>query len=254
MIEFNKRITVAVCSTEVDDKGKTHVLNALRYNDLPPLPEDWDWSRCIQKGEFRGKFPKRVAAYYKRIHDRKVSIDILMWLGNKVDECSFGKYTYHLDFTKRFDWGAGAFGDRGSCFWGCRELALIALMENNVFAVRFYRDHGEGFARAWVLEVKDGLVIFNAYGLPSRTIAYVLATHFGYPCRGWVDLNIKGDHDGLIWLNDNAYRIGSEPFAKSLTVNFDVPYALCICCDSFYPIEEGDYNSDDAFVCNECGG
>lgn len=252
MIEFDKRITVTVSSTDVDDRGKTRIGNMLMCSRLPPLPEDWNWSRCVQKGDFRGKLPKRIAVYYKKMYDQKLPIDLLVWLGNRVDLHSFDDRTYHLDFTERFNWNGGDFGDDDSCFWGCRELALEALTKNNVFAVRFYRDHGKGFARAWVLRVEGGLVIFNAYGLPSRTIAYVLATLFDYPHRGKIDLSIRGDHDGLIWLNDAAYQIGSEPPTMRFTANFDVPYVLCKCCDSFCSVEDGCYNGEDEFRCNKC--
>jgi len=123
-----------------------------------------------------------------------------------------------------------------------------------VFAVRFYRDWGEGFARAFVLEVDSGLVIFNAYGLPCRTIAYVLATLFSYQHRDEVSLFVSGDADGLIWLNEDTHRIGSEPFKDRCTANFDIDYAWCKGCDEFYPIAEGDYNFCEEFICDNCGG
>jgi len=126
-------------------------------------------------------------------------------------------------------------------------------MENDVIAVRFFRSGGgKGYARAFVIKTESGMVIFNAYGLPCRTIAYVLATLFDYPYREEVDLCIKGDPSGLIWLNEDAHHIAHEPPRKSISVSFEVPYDMCRCCDEFYSVDEGDYNFVDEFMCFDC--
>jgi hypothetical protein len=251
-MEFDKRFTVTVGSTEVSEKGQLRIKRMLRIVDLPPLSEDWSWSRCVQEGKFRGKFPRRVATYYKKEHGEGISIELLTSIGNRVDQHSFKEGTYLLNFTEDLGWSAGDFGDHGSCFWGCRELAREALMKNDVFAVKFYRDRGTGYARAFVLRVNDGLIVFNAYGLPCRTIAYVLATLFDYPHRKGIELYINGDYDGLIWLNEDAYQIGLTPPANIVTVKFDVPYAWCSCCEDFYPVEQGEYDDYDGFRCLYC--
>ena len=250
MIEFNKKFTVTVPATAVDERGRSRIKRILYSAYLPPLPEDWDWSRRIQEGEFRGKLPKRIATYYKKKHEERLSLELLTRIGNRVGQHSFDKKTYTLDFTKDLDWKAGDFGDGGSCFWSCRDLARNALVENGVIAVRFYC--GRGYARAWVLQVECGLVIFNAYGLPCETITHVLATLFNYPYRNSVDFDIRGDMDGLIWLNEDAHRIGSEPFTNVVTTEFNVSYALCTDCDEFCSVDEGDHDNDGDFVCSIC--
>jgi len=252
MITFDEKITVDVAPTDIEEEGRGRINRLLTHSKLPELPEDWVWARCIQKGEYRGKFPKRVATYYKKVHEEHITSTLLTRIGNRVEQFSFGARTYEFDFTRNLNWSAGEFGDHGSCFWTCRTLAREALMKNDVFAVHFYRDSGKGFARAFVFEVDNGLVIFNAYGLPCRTIAYVLATLFSYQHRDEVSLCINGDEDGLVWLNEDAHRIGSEPFKDRYTANFDIEYALCRRCDDFYPIAEGDHNSFDEFVCDNC--
>ena len=253
-MEFDKLVEVSVAATNVERKGQHRIRVLLDNCNLPPLPEGWDWSRLVQEGKFRGRLPKRVATYYKKEHNEKVPLSTLTSIGNKVDQHSFGEQTYILEFTKRLDWNAGDFGDFGSCFWGCRNLAREALMKNNVFAVKFYRVGGSGYARAFVLKVDDGLIIFNAYGLSCKIIAYVLATLFDYPHRKDIELYISGDPDGLIWLNEDAHQIGLTSSANTVTVEFEVPYAQCNCCDRFCSVDDGDYGSNtyEEFMCFGC--
>ena len=126
-------------------------------------------------------------------------------------------------------------------------------MCNGAIAIRFYRGNdGEGFARAWIVRLDEGLVVFNAYGLPCRTIAYVLSTLFCEPLCVEVDIRIVGDPSALIWLNDDAYAIGGGiPNSGVVGLSFDVPYVCCERCDTFVHTERYLYGEEMCEICYE---
>lgn len=249
-IRFGELYTIEVKPTKVAVTGRTQIIYRLRRRYDKEIPQDWDWSWMVQKGEFRGGLPKRIASFFKKQYGIKISSDDVTYLGNLAKRhCHVGK-TYTFDFTKCFDWMAGDFGDHGSCYWGCRNLAREALMRNGVIAVRFYRGVGrEGFARAWVKPIEEGMVVFNAYGLPCRTISYVLSTLFDNPPPRSVDLFSTGDPDTLVWLNAAAHTVGLDTSGCCVTLELDVPYKLCGVCDEFVYIDNYMHGEG---MCKEC--
>ena len=128
MIEFGKLFTVLVNPTEIEEEGRRRIGSLLTDYNLPPLPEGWNWSRLVRTGEFRGRFPRRVATYYKKVYEKKVLPCVLEYIGNRVNLHSFDGKDYTLDFTEQLNWSAGDYRDYGSCLWSCRRLHREALM------------------------------------------------------------------------------------------------------------------------------
>lgn len=256
-IRFGELYTVTTKPTRVMQKGREWIHRRLdevvREMALPievALPNDWDWSWMIQKGEFRGRLPKRIAGFYKRKYGIKLSSGTITYLGNIAKKYSHEAKTYTFDFTKSFDWMAGDFGDKDSCFWGARNLAREVLMMNGAIAIRFYSVNGDGIARAWIVENAETIIVFNAYGLPCKTISYVLSTLLNESHPQSVDMRIPEDLDDLMWLNGDARVIGTCPCDSIVTLPFDVPYRLCVECDEF--VHEDNFCAEDTAVCVEC--
>jgi hypothetical protein len=181
---------------------------------LPTLPDNWAWVWVVQKGEtYRGKFPKRVAQYYKKVHNLKAPDAFIEQIGNIARAHSEELSVYYFDFTRDFDWEEGDFGDDGSCFWGGNAAALDMLYANGAQAIRFYNNYGHGIARAWLVPMEaEGITfIFNGYGFPGNptlTVAQAFArfTELRYQ---QVALTNNGSDDDTLWINSGiGYVIG----------------------------------------------
>jgi len=118
---------------------------------------------------------------------------------------------YSMDFTRRFDWEDGDFGDRGSAFWGQNHTARHLLERAGAFAVRFYNTYGKGFARAFVCPVlnENCWVVFNNYGIPLWRIAKILASYNDCNYKR-VTLFNNGTSKGEIYINGGVgYLLGN---------------------------------------------
>lgn len=179
------------------------------YKELQNRVE-WVWKTN------RGTLPKRIAsAFYELAKEnklkkvRKLSDKIISAIGTLVaKEKPTGKIHY-FDFTTKFNWVAGQFGDAGSCFLSSNEKTnYIKWLEEsgNVFSIRFfnpltlaadtpmmdnlpeawYKEGGtsyRGIARAWLMLSYDQkintsiLTAFNAYGHDLKYIVNVLESY-----------------------------------------------------------------------------
>jgi len=189
---------------------------------LHTLPPDWAWVWVVQKSDsYRGKFPKRGAQYYKKVHNLKAPDSFIEEIGNIARAHSEEISVYHFDFVDRFDWQDGDFGDDGSCFWGSNATARDMLHDNGAHAIRFFNKKGRGIARAWVVPLeKEGVYfLFNGYGFPGNptlTIAQAFArfTELRYQS---VVLTNNGSEDDTLWINGGSgYFIGKATRIQEL--------------------------------------
>lgn len=89
---------------------------------------------------------------------------------------------FSFDITNNLEWEKGDFKDDKSCFWGDRKSHRYSLQNYGCRAIRFYKGK-KGIGRAWAWPYKrNGLVLFNSYGLPLITMAVVASDFFGLPC------------------------------------------------------------------------
>lgn len=196
-----------------------------------PIPFDVIGTEWVVggKSEYVGTFPKRLSKYFYNEHHISLSSDMLTIIGTIAQRHSSDNVKKHrFDFTTKFDWSAGVFGDMSSCFWD-NQKPLRIIHDNGGYAVRFYAQGVEyvydsfaedekkkqlsyhklyqyGLARAWFVRdtpQKDCAVIFNGYGMGSDTtlkIARILSVHFGC-CYKEVRLYNNGSPRGIIWIN-----------------------------------------------------
>lgn len=202
--------TVSLAAGLISPEGQKVINHFLRGLGIPHLPEWWEWrTRVAGKGEYVGSFPKRVAKYYYQTIAFKISSNDLGTLGQIMNEHTSRENSYRLDFTRNFDWEAGDFGDKGSCFWNCHEDAKDSILDGDGFAVRFYEE-GEGIGRAWIIPLDGYHVVFNGYGLSTSDVAFILAQHWGQSYRR-INLDNCGATDGLVYINGGVgFIVGPE--------------------------------------------
>ncbi|MEO0564448.1 MAG: hypothetical protein AAF125_20255 [Chloroflexota bacterium] len=205
---------------EGDWKKKNPDYDGNQY--LPSLPDEWDWVWVVSDAaDYRGKFPKRVSQYYRKVFNLKTPDRFTEAVGNVARAHSEDATEYIFDFTDAFDWEEGSFGDDGSCFWGGNSHARVMLREGGARAVRFYDDKGRGIARAWVYPIEaEGLyIVFNGYGFPGNptlTIARALARFMERRYKQVVLTN-NGEDEGTLWINGGSgYVLGKASRIEDL--------------------------------------
>lgn len=98
------------------------------------------------------------------------------------------KYIERYRFVDGLPWKAGQFGDNGSCFWGCRNIARELLSDAGTKAIQFFyrTDSGKfrGCGRALVLPLREPAntyVLFNAYGVHLSAVGELLGREWNTP-------------------------------------------------------------------------
>jgi hypothetical protein len=138
------KLAVRIPSNSISPRGTEVISEYLRTIHLPPLPTNWSWEWVVQKGDFAGTFPKRVANYMRKVHKIKIEPQIISEIGNKARAHAEDRNIYVVDFTNEFNWHDGDFGDGDSCFWGANSEALVMLKNHNSFAIRFWEPETDG--------------------------------------------------------------------------------------------------------------
>lgn len=263
-MNFNtEKHVVSMPKGTISAAGIEAIQSVLCEELLDTLPDNWEWKATVGgKGEYVGTFPKRLSKYYYQKSKKKLDSDFLGKIGSLVSQYSAKQTDYLIDYTQSFDWRSGDFGDDGSCFWGCRSGARVALQNSGAYAVRFYSgeevDNGEG--RAWLAKYKNGWVCFNGYGLETAHIAQVVSTDLGLPYKR-IKLVNNGDDCGVLWINSRmGYYIGND--AIQYDDLLDLRIECCNHCEcgseSEVEINGTHYCMNCAyetfFYCEDCGG
>lgn len=231
-------VVTLLTNTQRDKKTGDIIWHGEGECRLPMDEGEWSWQWMLPKGQFAGALPKRIAAYYFKVHNIKIPPALLAVIGETAKANIARGENFTLDFTDVFDWQDGDFGDSGSCFWRDRRGARLGLQDEGGIAVRFfekidklsekqreYRAAREnrltpldsegwvGLARAWCLpahERRNGGhmpdVVFNGYGFSGNatlTIARLVATMFGMDYKK-VFLTNDGEIHGYFWINGGS--------------------------------------------------
>lgn len=237
------------------DKGHWKSLNPhLQRVTLPSLPVTWEWQWVLDKGEYRGTFPKRIRKYYHE-HGIKCPDTFIQVLGEIARRFTSDGITYEFEFVDEFDWIDGDFGDAGSCFWSSNATARITLQDNEALAIRFYQD-GDGFARAWVARLEDNqYIVFNGYGLPTHTIASIMAD-FLKLSHHQIWLTNYGTTHGTIWINGGTgFIIGTPDQIREIhawDLRYEVEHTQCYNCGDVMSYDESYRGNDDNDYCQDC--
>lgn len=174
--------------------------------------------------------------------------------------------TVYLNFTRNFNWDAGDFADRHSCYWDDRSAAKDMILLHDGFAVRFFKSdmlsNSNGKARCWGCFWKNGIIIWNGYGYPLSYISNILSRHFSQPVIP-IRLCNKDTTDGMLYINDgHSYYVGPDDIKYNDHIDLDweeLGLEECnICTQLMYPWDnygEGVCESclyDHLFFCDWC--
>lgn len=218
----------------IHKRGREEIKSLIRLHIENTFP-DLD---AIEKGKYRnayedlqldsfrweyvnrdGKISKRIRKHFKKTFDIKLPDNLISKIGQIAESHMSKPENIFFDITNCFNWNSGDFGDSGSCFWGENKKAKELMQDNNFTAVRFYHKprnanyyHPEGYARCWIFNNLpfDGMIIFNAYGVPLVKIARVLSSWLNWDYRR---ISLYNNHSttGLLYLNgDNRHDNGDE--------------------------------------------
>jgi len=218
------------------------------YRDI-----EWRWMAD------RGSLTRRISRWYNDQYSMNISPISLSAIGNIVRDEILKNQDYHIDFTSRFNWNDGDFGDSGSCFWSSNVRARDGMQQSGKFiAVRFFKrsDYGKnypghltvspsrhmfyteenryaysGYARAWIckefIPLKDKLypvwILINGYGVATKQIASIVAAFHNQSVKPIYVTNNTNLHGGL-YINGKGYLIGPESLIKNQSqYDFGVP-------------------------------
>lgn len=248
--KLGEKYTAEIGGGEISDYGRSrverHISNAQVDRDcdsvaLPPLPDDFQWIWQAR----RGNFPKRVSSYYYKTYGLKLHPVTLACIGSIASDHTSKNQSYTYELVDTFDWIAGDYGDKGSCYWSNHAGARKMLDENGAYAIRFYYGDGDsGCGRAWVVTEPVGentAILWNGYGYQTRDIARVLAFVTGLTYKK-IELRNNGAGYGELYINDcSGYAIGTEEALKSVE-SYDFQW------------NDIDIDADeDEETCNNCG-
>ena len=267
-----KKVIVANSpSGVISDAGKNEIGWYLENKLNLRLPYWWEWTSKVPNNapkqecrKYVGSFPKRIGKYFHAITGRKVSSEELGEIGSLVDQYSDPKRNNLVfDFTDDFSWKSGAFGDKGSCFWGDNAEAIPTMENAGVLAVRFYSWYksekcNKGFARAWFYPTfitrRRSFILFNGYGMQTCKIAYILSRHFKCDYRR-ISITNGGETSGLIYINGGiGYLLGQADIisnVKKHELRIKTLYSECIECGRQINYECG-YLVKDKYYCDTC--
>lgn len=245
----------------IDEDGMHFIRYNMRTRYNVELPDWWPNDLIVRKGDYCGSLGKRLKKF---LHSEKIKADDqgIGYITNKVAQnYATHELKYWVDFTQRFDWCAGQFGDDDSCFWGCRSNALPMLQRAGAWAIRFYEEDFQysGCGRAWIVpsEHANECVVFNFYG-PDKiglwNAGRLVSETLGHPDYQRVELynNADDNNDDTIWVNGNrgiyCGNHGSSPYYMEIEEFF-----ICSECGGrFTDMEDRRYDGDDGIVCISC--
>jgi hypothetical protein len=173
-----------------------------------------------------GKFPRRVAKWFKDRLGRKLSTDVLGRIGDICGAFCPAPVRFRWEVKRPpFDWERGDFGDPSSCYWSCHTYARKQLeTQHNAFALRFYdsAEGGTGRGRCWCVVNRGVAMLFNGYGPHTLlTMARVLAECAGWPSPKKISPFVNhGTGGGWLYLN-SCVAHGVAPKGVEVPESFD---------------------------------
>lgn len=287
-LETGKRFTLELPQDSISEEGIRAINKYLsqvypeRYQELRGnlgdfevwLNRDWPRDWIVGKGPYAGTFPKRVSNWLFKERNIKTSADVVSQIGNLFSQHSNKHGTFYFDFTRRFRWRAGDFGDGGSCYWGGNGAARNMLEHYNCLAIRFYTSttSDRGIGRAWIARLvsqsdvvtesrakrpprDEVLLLFNGYGeYETIRIARILATFLGVSYKA-VGIENGGRANGTLWINH--YKDGIHGGGRGFMLGAPEHIEPVTQVDLNYTRYDGDDDGDDdhfahyCFICEE---
>lgn len=137
--ETGKRYVLSPEMNTVSLTGMRLVRSYLRSEFDVYLPSTFSKDWTVEKGDYTGTFPTRVKVWLKKAHGKKMTKEQISEVGNIARRNTIRGKEYQFDFTDKFDWSPGDFGEKEtSCYWGDHNYARTMLREHESLAIRFY--------------------------------------------------------------------------------------------------------------------
>lgn len=255
-MKLNEKITCNLPDS-ITDTGIAAINEHLVGLGYPTLPDTFDLSWLVTRGEYAGTFPKRVSSWLKREHGKKIDSLSLSKIGNLAKMHGNDGSQIIYDVTDRLDWNAGDFGDSGSCFWGSYAQTRYHFQQSGFLAMRLYDENGNGTSRSWVAPnlPEDGCyIMFNGYGRQLVVQARVLATDLGLSYKK-IRLSNFGEYTSEFYINSGVgYLLGlPEQIEDVEEYDFEMRVGVCECdwCGTYLrPTFLYDVDGDQ--VCSNC--
>jgi hypothetical protein len=218
-------------------------------NDIYLLDRAW-----ITK---RGTFSKRLSRILKK-HHKKIDNKIISQCGQIArSSCQTFADSVMLYIKRQVDWSDGYYGDAGSCFFWCREVAPQVIFEHGGYALTLHTIENDPLGRAWVVPYEDNYVIFNSYArsgysVECTTFARLLMDLLEVTYYRKIQLTNRGTTDGIIWINSNYGFIVGNNCQDIQQIDLDIK---CICeeCGYDFTSEGESYLKEGSVLCEECG-
>jgi len=233
-------------------EGRRIIQNYLIDHGIPPLPNNWDWNWKVLFGKYCGTLTKRISKYLYVEHQLKIKPEMLAEIGNIASQYVYDRDTYYVDFTNDFNWEAGDFGDKNSCFWTGREISKQIIRAENGYAIRFFANKNKktGYGRAWIIPYANVEFMFNAYGigLPEAARVYSIykrvahnRINLHYDEIVYGETTICHNHDVLCVNRNYGYIIGKlsdiNTYCNDENKQINIPInnvRICDICDEIY--------------------
>ena len=228
-----KQIVELSQDSKISPTGKLEIITELRkysspgHCDVAYITNTIGWEPKTHKG----RLTTRIS---KHFHDvgKDIPKEALQKIGKIAKDHTILPDKMIFDFTDRFDWMCGDFGDSGSCYFGSRKRALDLLTGFGCLAIRFYTQDGKGCGRAWIAFPHDlgGFIFYNCEGYSREKIGLTLSKYFNLPYK-----NIYLYNSGL-----SSYILYMSQCSGGMIGNDE--------------INEYDFKEEWIESCPECGG
>lgn len=211
------------------------------------------------------RFTKGFETWLRETYQYKMTDENKLWLGNMLNASKAAPCWFKL--VNQFNWIAGDFGDKGSCFWDGRENAKNVLQHNGGLAIQiFNEDKVTGLGRAWIIphhkQHSDIVMLFNGYGGYGglEEISHILCDFLVQETRQHLQLNrvslkVNGDTSGLVYINSGAGRAIAKAETKVASeYNYKMPssWAECFNCHEDVDGDECCRTNDGKTFCENC--
>jgi hypothetical protein len=246
---------------------------------LRELRSEVDWSWKDEKGV---KLNKRISKLIYRTLGLRMPKELIDSIGNIAGKAASTGDLLLFRFWPRFDWGAGDFGDPGSCHFKSRDDLPPWLEENGYMALQFFvppeaeeirkyasgttftvpnddeREYlfNRGIARSIAFhdEKRDALILINAYGTYELVRQVTFISHWLALPSKRIGVHNCGSTGGSPYINNGVgYVVGAEDVISRIErYDYNIPFGImCDICDTH--VDEDDIrHAGDQRLCDRC--
>lgn len=284
-VRIGEKYSLRVPGNGISATGVQEIRRLLNRHGVHSLDKDipeWAWDyRVGGKGEFVGVIAKRAAKWCFQKHNIKLPAEAVSQIGNIGNQHCDKAQSYFFDWTKKFDWKKGDFGDEGSCFLRSQDGddeapqkpdAVKCLEENGVWAMRFYTDDTfeRGVGRMWVVDMDRWALCINGYWYAdgdsqrnhgtehtlklARILSQWLEHQYYHQCRVIAQTR-------AVWINSGGtegagFAVGPQEITKDIfdvRLDWEDPFAdECCECEKKLRRREIMKTAEGDIICNEC--